>query len=90
VSGASPAAETSRATETSPASGASQADETSPSYQGWRVIAASGTCVFFSTLAFFTFGVFLIAAATAGVAFLALTPPDYRSAGVRSGSLSRR
>jgi MFS family permease len=39
--------------------GTSPATETSPRYQGWRVVAASGVGVFFSTLAFFTFGVFL-------------------------------
>jgi MFS family permease len=34
-------------------------NEASPRYEGWRVTAASGLGVFFSTLCFFTFGVFL-------------------------------
>jgi MFS family permease len=35
------------------------ADEASLGYPGWRVVAAAGVGVFFSTLAFFTFAVFL-------------------------------
>jgi MFS family permease len=39
--------------------GTTPLDETNPRYPGWRVMAASSVGVFFSTLGFFTFGVFL-------------------------------
>jgi hypothetical protein len=33
--------------------------ETSPRYEGWRVAAASGVGIFFASLPFFTFALFL-------------------------------